>query len=70
MPELRDRLQTLVDYWIEHTREHEEEMRQWSDKAGPLGGEVAHALLAAADNLGRAADSLKQAKSALQSKAA
>ena len=70
MPELRDRLQTLVGYWIEHTQEHEEEMRQWADKAGPLGAEVAHALLAAAENLSRAADSLKQAKSALQNKAA
>lgn len=69
MSELRDRLQTLVDYWIDHTQEHEEEMRQWSDKAGPLGDEVAQPLLAAAENLGRAADSLKNAKNALQGKA-
>ena len=51
MTELHDRLRTLVDYWIDHNQEHEEEMRQWAGKAAPLGRPVAEALQMAAASL-------------------
>jgi len=66
MQELHDRLSTLVDYWVEHNREHEEEMRQWAEKAAPLGTEVAHALQMAAANMAQATASLEQAHEALR----
>jgi hypothetical protein len=66
MEELQDRLSTLVHYWVEHNREHEEEMRQWAEKAASLGPEVAQALQMAAANMAKATASLEQAQEALR----
>lgn len=66
MQELSEKLRTLVDYWIEHNQEHEEETRQWAEKASALDVEVARVLRAAADDLAQAVDRLKQARQALQ----
>jgi len=66
MQELHDRLTTLLRYWAEHNREHEEEMRQWAEKAAPLGPDVAQPLQKAADNLAQATASLEQAQQALR----
>jgi hypothetical protein len=65
MTELHDRLRTLVDYWIDHNQEHADEMRQWADKAAPLGPQVAEALQMAATNLTEATACLERAKDAL-----
>ena len=65
MEELHDRLSTLVDYWVEHNREHEEEMRQWAEKAASLGRDVAQALQTAATNMAQATASLEEAQKAL-----
>ena len=65
MTELHDRLRTLVDYWIAHNQEHEEEMRQWAGKAAPLGPQVTEALQMAATNLAEATTCLKRARDVL-----
>ncbi len=65
MTELHNRLRTLVDYWIDHNQEHEEEMRQWAGKAAPLGPQVSEALQMAAAKLAEATTSLKRARDAL-----
>ena len=65
MTELHDRLRTLVDYWIDHNQEHEEEMRQWAGKAAPLGPQVAEGLQMAAAKLAEATTCLKGARDAL-----
>ncbi len=65
MTELHDRLRTLVDYWIDHNQEHEEEMRQWAGKAAPLGPHVAEALQMAAAKLAEATTCIKRARDVL-----
>lgn len=65
MSELRDRLEKLVEYWIDHTREHEEEMTEWAGKAAPLGTQVAEGLRKAAARLAEASAALEEAKRAL-----
>lgn len=65
MTELHDRLRTLVDYWIDHNQEHEEEMRQWAGKAAPLGPQVAEVLQMAAAKLAEATTCLKRARDVL-----
>lgn len=69
MEELHDRLSTLLGYWTEHNREHEEEMRQWAEKATPLGPKVAQALQKAAANMAEATVCLEQAQRALHESA-
>jgi hypothetical protein len=66
MQELHDRLTTLLGYWAEHNQEHEEEMRQWAEKAAPLGPQVAQALHNAAASLAQATASLEEAQQALR----
>ncbi len=44
MSDIRERLRILLDYWIEHTREHEQEFRDWADKAASLPNELAQQL--------------------------
>ena len=31
------RLKTLLGYWIDHSREHSEEFREWADRVRKLG---------------------------------
>jgi hypothetical protein len=65
---LQNRLHTLVDYWIEHNREHEQEFREWADKAVPLYGEVAQQLQEAATKMADASNCLEKARQALVKK--
>jgi hypothetical protein len=59
------RLQTLLDYWIEHNGEHEQEFRDWAGKAAPLSAEVAKQLQKAAIKMASVSDELQRAKQAL-----
>ena len=52
-----DKLRILLPHWIEHTREHAEEFRSWSDKA-TVGKQD---ILAAAIHFDTAARSLEAA---------
>lgn len=33
----RKKLETLLDYWIDHNKEHGEEFKAWAEKAKELG---------------------------------
>ena len=41
MNDVQEKLHVLLDYWIEHNQEHEEEFRDWARKVAPLSSEVA-----------------------------
>jgi hypothetical protein len=65
MDDIEKKLQTLIDYWIEHNGEHEQEFREWADKATPLPAEVAKQLQKAAVKMASVSDELEKAKQAL-----
>lgn len=66
MSDTLDRLRVLVDYWTEHSQEHEQEMREWAERASPLGEVVAQALLEAAARFAEASSCLEKARKALK----
>jgi hypothetical protein len=60
------RLRVLLGYWIEHSREHSQEFKEWADRAEAAGEpETARGLLGAAQEMDRAAGSLALALSSL-----
>ena len=65
MDDIQEKLNILLDYWIEHNSEHEKEFRDWADKVASLSGEVAQQLQAAATKMAAASDDLMKAKQAL-----
>ena len=65
MDDIQEKLNILLDYWIEHNSEHEQEFRDWADKVASLSGEVAQQLQAAATKMAAASDDLMKAKQAL-----
>ena len=65
MDNVRKKLQTLIDYWIEHNSEHEHELREWAGKAGSSSSEVVQQLQKAAAKMAEASDELTKAKQAL-----
>ena len=65
MDDVQEKLHILLDYWIEHNNEHEQEFRDWADKAAPLSAEVAQQLQKAATKMAAASDELMKAKQAL-----
>ena len=65
MDDLQEKLQVLLDYWIEHNSEHEQEFRDWADKVASSSTEVAKQLREAAAKMAAASDKLMKAKQAL-----
>lgn len=65
MYDVRERLQTLLDYWIEHNNEHEKEFLDWADKAASSSAEVAKQLQKAATKMAAVTEELIKAKQAL-----
>jgi hypothetical protein len=65
MDDIQEKLRILLDYWIEHNNEHEQEFRDWADKVVSLSTEVAQQLLEAATKMAAASDELTKAKQAL-----
>jgi hypothetical protein len=61
----QDKLEVLLDYWIEHSSEHEKEFRDWADKAAQSSAEIAQQLRTAATKMAAASDELMKAKQAL-----
>ena len=47
----RQRLKVLLDYWIEHNREHAGELEEWAEKAKVLGEDLSAELLQAAQQM-------------------
>ena len=63
----RDKLKVLLNYWIEHNREHSQEVRDWSGKARVLGeGKVAEEMLRAAKEMDKSSGLLSQALKRLE----
>ena len=62
-----DKLRTLLNYWIEHNREHSEEFREWASKTKGFGkGEVGEDMLRAAGVMDKASQILSRALSLLE----
>ena len=63
----KTKLKALLNYWVEHNREHSQEFREWVDKARALGEkEVAEELLLAAQDMDRASELLSQSLKRLE----
>ena len=65
MDDVQEKLQILLDYWIEHNGEHEKEFRDWADKVVSSSTEVARQLQKAATKMAAVSDELTKAKQAL-----
>ena len=65
MDDVREKLHILLDYWIEHNSEHEQEFRDWADKVAPLYTAVANQLQKAATKMAAVSSELMKAKKAL-----
>ena len=65
MDDPQEKLRVLLDYWIEHNSEHEQEFRDWADKVASSHTEVANQLQKAATKMAAVSDELMKAKQAL-----
>jgi rubrerythrin len=65
MDDVQEKLKILLDYWIEHNSEHEQEFRDWADKVTSSSTEVAKLLQEAAAKMAAASNDLMKAKQAL-----
>jgi len=66
--DIAGKLAALLDYWLEHNREHEAEFRDWAEKAGSLPAWVARELRRAADAMAEASECLEKARRSLPQK--
>ena len=65
--EERAKLRTLLNYWVEHNREHSQEFREWADKAKAFGElEVADEMLQAVQEMDKASGLLSQSLKRLE----
>ena len=50
----KDKLKTLLGYWVEHNEEHSGEFKEWAEKAREMGEvEVADEIMQAVENMDR-----------------
>jgi uncharacterized protein YukE len=63
--DIQKKLQTLIDYWIEHNSEHEKEFRDWAGEADSSFSEVAQRLQKAATKMAGVSEELMKAKRTL-----
>ena len=65
----RAKLRTLLNYWMEHNKEHSQEFREWADKAKVFGEDEAYEdMLQAAQEMDKASESLSHALRRLERK--
>ena len=63
----RTKLRTLLNFWIEHNREHSQEFREWADKAKAFGEvQVGEEMLQAAQEMDKASRFLFRARRRLE----
>jgi DNA gyrase/topoisomerase IV subunit A len=63
------KLGTLLNYWIEHSKEHGQEFKEWAEKMeGTDEAEIAAELLKAADEMDKATEYLQRAREKLTEK--
>ena len=60
--EERARLRTIIDYWVEHNKEHCQEFKEWAEKAKGMGeADVGNEILFAAQELDKTNEFLSRA---------
>ena len=65
----RAKLKALLNYWIEHNREHSQEFGEWAEKAKAFGEEeVSQAMLQAIQEIDSSSQLLAQALKRLEGK--
>lgn len=64
----RQKLKALLNYWIEHNREHAGELEEWAEKAKALGEELSAELLRAARQMKEAGKTLSRVLENLEPK--
>ena len=65
----RSKLRTLLNYWIEHNKEHSQEFREWVGRARVFGeAGVGEDMLLAAEEMDKASEMLSQALKKLKGK--
>jgi len=63
----RAKLKTLLNYWVEHNKEHSQEFREWAGKAKIFGEPQAYEeMLQAAQDMDKASESLYRALRGLE----
>jgi hypothetical protein len=63
----REKLRTMLHYWVRHNREHSQEFREWAGKIAKLGEiRAAKKLEQAAQEMDKASQSLSNALSSLE----
>ena len=63
----RAKLMTLLNYWIEHNKEHSQEFREWAGKAKGFGeSEAGEDMLRATQEMDKASQILSRALSRLE----
>jgi nickel/cobalt exporter len=63
----KTKLRTLLNYWVEHNREHSQEVRDWAAKARALGkGKVAEKMLQASREMDKASELLTESLKKLE----
>lgn len=65
MSDIPEKLRILLDYWIGHNREHEEEFHQWAGRAALFSTEVARYLAEAAAEMAASSRKLEKARETL-----
>jgi hypothetical protein len=69
--EERAKLTTLLNYWIEHNKEHSQEFEEWANNVKESGDtEVAEEMLQAVQDMDRASECLLRALRKLEEKEA
>ena len=66
MNDTKNKLNTLLSYWLEHNQEHGAEFREWAGKIATDQKDVAEQLRQAADKMAEADDYLKKARDLLK----
>lgn len=65
MSDIHQKLDVLLDYWIQHNREHEKEFREWAGKAAIFSTEAAQQLEEAAGKMSAVSSDLEKARQVL-----
>jgi len=69
--EERAKLRTLLNYWIEHSKEHGQEFEEWAGKVKEFGdAEAAEEMLQAVRDMDKASECLQRALRRLEKKEA
>ena len=66
MDSQEEKIRTLLDYWIEHNKEHGQEFKEWADKMKDADKPIVSAeLLQASMNMDKATEHLFKAREIL-----